>query len=205
LKPLDSLEALVNHLRQVAPEVLDLTTAETEEEFCASFDRLLERAVIHLEKNSKNFITLNEVGLSAVMGNFFNGMPGVIMTQEAHSNGHVDLTIEVSLASPVQRRLVEAKIEGGPVEHEEGLAQLLGRYVTGRESTSWLLLYVRLKDIRARMQALRDNLDLKKPLNQTGACLNHNSNLKWTFTSDHRHSSGETVRVVHVGCNLFTN
>jgi hypothetical protein len=205
MKPTDSLQALIDHLRQVAPEVIDLATAETEEQFCASFDRLLERAVIHLEKNSKNFASLNEVGLSAALGNFFNGMPGVSMMQEGHSNGHVDLTLEIKLASPVQRRLVEAKIEGGPVEHEKGLAQLLGRYVTGRENTSWLLLYVKLKDIKARMQALRDNLDQKRPLNQTGACLSHNGSLKWIFTSDHGHSSGETVRVVHVGCNLFAN
>ncbi len=196
----DSAYALIERIKQHAPEVLDLVTAQTEEEFCSFFDRLMERAVMHLEKNSQNFAHWDEVAMTAVLTGFFNGMPGLSVVQEGHSNGHVDLTIEVRLASPVQRRLAEAKIEGGPVRHEKGLEQLLSRYVTGREKSSWLILYVNRPNIKGRMQGLRENLDRNRPHKQSGACGPHLIN--WAFVSVHSHSSGEMVRVSHIGCNL---
>ena len=195
----DSLHAQMEHLKRVVPEVLDLATARTDEEFCACFNGLLEKAVMHLEKNAKNFGELNEVGLTAVLAACFLGY-GVTVVQEGNSNGHVDLTIEVRLVSPVQRRLAEAKIERSPATHEQGLDQLLRRYSTGRESSGWIILYVKSANISARMKALRDNLDRKMPLQQVAACEEHP--IKWAFVSKHVHSSGETLRVEHVGCNL---
>jgi hypothetical protein len=196
----NTLYALVEILKRQAPEVLDLALAKTEEDFCVVFDRLMERAVMHLEKNAGNFAHWDEVAMSAVLTAFFNGMPGMSVVQEGHSNGHVDLTIEVRLVSPVQRRLAEAKIEKGPAYHEKGLEQLLTRYVTGREQSSWLILYVDHPNIKGRMQTLRDNLDTKRPLKQMAACTPHS--IKWAFVSAHEHLSGEVIRVSHVGCNL---
>jgi hypothetical protein len=195
-----SLADVCERLKRVAPEVLDLATARTETEFSAAFDLLLERAVRHLEANAENFETLGEVGLSAVLCGCLSGTYGIRATQESHSNGHVDLVIEINLAAPIQRRLAEAKIESGPVNHQKGLGQLLTRYITGRECTSWLLLYVRGADIKARMQSLRTRMDIDRPHNQTSECENHRQ--QWCFVSPHKHSSGEIIRVVHVGCNL---
>lgn len=200
---LDNLKDLVDHLKQVAPEVLDLATAKSDEDFAASLDRLLERAACHLEANSKSLSTLDEVGLSAVVAAFLNVMPGINCIQEGHSNGHVDLTITVDLASPVQRRLAEAKIENGPTYHVKGLDQLLGRYSTGRDRYAWLLEYVKLTGIKDRLDAIRDHLDKVKPHKQQGDCRDHDHNLKWFFHSDHLHSSGEEVTVTHVGFNLY--
>ncbi len=196
----DSLKKVVEYLQKSAPELIDLATASSEAEFCLAFDRILERAVRHLEENAENYQSLGEVGLSAVLRGCLNGNYGIRATQESHSNGHVDLLIEFNFAHPVQRRLAEAKIEHGPAAHQKGLSQLLTRYVTGRESTSWLLLYVKSADIKSRMEEIRTRLDSDKPRRQKGKCDDHP--LKWCFSSNHAHSSGETIRVTHVGCNL---
>jgi len=195
-----SLHGLIERLKVVAPEVIALATAATDEEFCECFDRLMERAVDHLEKNAANFADLDEVGLTAALAAFFNGMPGLSIIQEGHSNGHVDLTILVRLAYPVQRRLAEAKIDRGPAYHVGALQQLLNRYSTGRDKFGFVIEYVRLPAIKSRITALRSHLDAKLPCGQIGQCLDHA--LKWTFQSEHAHSSGEKILITHVGCNL---
>lgn len=199
---LDNLKDVYDHLQKRAPEIIDLATAETEEEFAAFLDRLLERTACEMEANSNAFCKLNEVELSAIVAISLNGMPGIRVIQEGHSNGHVDLTITVNLTSPIQRRLAEAKIEDGPSYHVKGLDQLLGRYSTGRERYAWLLEYVKRADIKNRLEAIRAHLDKVKPHNQNGDCRDHDQNLKWFFHSDHLHSSGEQITVTHVGFNL---
>src|SRR6266567_7794798 len=84
---------LIEILERRSPEYLDLFTAETDEECEAAFDALLEKAIGHLERNKTNYEPLDEVGLSGVLVAALT-MPGLSVTQETHSNGHVDLTIE---------------------------------------------------------------------------------------------------------------
>ena len=92
---LDNLKDVYDHLQQRAPEVIDLATASTDEEFAAFLDRLLERAACEMEASSSQFCDLDEVGLSACVAMSLNGMPGVRVIREGYSNGHVDLTITV--------------------------------------------------------------------------------------------------------------
>jgi hypothetical protein len=51
---------LIELIRRKAPEYLDLLTARTDDEFAAAFDAILGMAVQHLEKNKKNFDSLDE-------------------------------------------------------------------------------------------------------------------------------------------------
>jgi len=200
---LDNLKDVYDHLQKRAPEVIDLATAVSEEEFAAFLDRLLERAASEMEASSNEFCDLDEVGLSAIVAISLNGMPGIRVIREGHSNGHVDLTITIDLTSPIQRRLAEAKIEDGPSYHVKGLDQLLGRYSTGRDRYAWLLEYVKKPNIKNRLEAIRAHLDKVKPRNQKGDCRDHDQHLKWFFHSDHLHSSGEQITVTHVGINLY--
>ncbi len=56
-----------------------------------------------LERIKVNFQTLNEVGLSGVLAGFVS-IPGILtVTNQAHSNGHVDLTIEANNCVPIAR------------------------------------------------------------------------------------------------------
>jgi len=198
----DSIFELIEQIKKKAPEYLDLLTAKTDEEFETAFDAVLDKAVRHLEKNSKNFKKLNEVGLSGALAGSLS-IPGLTVTQEAHSNGHVDLIIEADHCIPNRTKLAEAKIYGGPEYHISGMSQLLDRYSTGSEGRGLLISFVRQQDIKSLIANLRKKMDKELPLQQTKPTQNHK--LKWSFLSMHTHSSGEELELGHVGCNLFSN
>ena len=196
----DTLAYYAELIQRKAPEYFDLLTAGTEAEFESAFTALLQEAVAHLERNSVNFKQLGEVGLTAVVVAFLN-IPGLRVTQEEHSNGHVDITIEAEHCVPARRKLGEAKIYATPSYHEKGLKQLVDRYSTGREIRGLLLNYVRKQDIAEVIRNLRESLDKSLPQDQKGPTQDHR--LKWSFSSVHGHSSGEDLAVDHVGFNLY--
>lgn len=190
---------LFEKLRRKSPAYLDLITAETDEQFEAAFTTLLESAVSQLERNVKNFHCLDEVGLTGVLAAALT-MPGLTVTTEANSNGHVDLTIDADHCTPARRKLGEAKIYRGSSYHIGGIRQLVGRYTTGRELSGLIIFYVRRKNIRGISERLRVELNKTLPERQIGACKSHR--LKWSFVTSHIHDSGERIRVDHIGCNL---
>lgn len=192
--------AYIETIRSKAPEYLDLLTSSTEEEFELAFEAILERAVERLEQNSRNFKSLGEVSLSAALAMALN-IPGLTVTQETHSNGHVDLTIVADHCVPARRKLGEAKIYHGPAYHFEGLNQLLTRYTTGREGGGLLIVYFQCANIAGLIQELRNRMDIDLPSQQQGPTMDHR--LRWAFRSSHAHSSGEQVAIAHIGCNLY--
>jgi hypothetical protein len=194
-----SAAELFDRLRIKAPAYLDLLTAETDEQFEDAFTTLLDSAVRHIEKNGKNFEGLSETGLTAALAGVLT-VPGLTVTQETHSNGHVDLTIEADHCTPARVKLGEAKIYASPSYHVKGLGQLLGRYTTGRESNGLLINYVRQANIKGITDSLKSALDTQLPQNQLSPCEGHK--LRWSFSTRHRHASGEVVTVDHVSCNL---
>ena len=198
----NSLFALCEMMKQKAPEYFNLITAKSTEEFETAFDTLLEKAVSGLEQNKKKFESLDEDGLSGALALALS-LPGLTVTRETHSNGHVDLTIEADHCSPARRKLGEAKIYDGPAYHLKGLEQLLGRYTTGREGRGLIIVYVRKPDISGLMQALRKRMDADLPFKQQGNTANHA--LKWSFLSAHAHACGDSLEVSHIGCNLCTD
>lgn len=195
----NSAAELFGIIERKAPAYLDLLTAVTDEEFEAAFTALLEGAVQHLEKNKKKFATLDEEGLTAVFAGKLS-VPGLTVEQETNSNGHVDLMIEADHCIPTRTKLGEAKIYSGPSYHMKGIGQLLGQYTTGRETRGLLLNYVRKKNIKGLTAKLKAALDKELPENQIGPCEDHT--LKWSLVTKHQHSSGETVSLGHIGCNL---
>jgi hypothetical protein len=48
---------------------------------------------------------------------------------------------------------------------------------------------------------LRDRMNADRPCHQCKDTSDHT--LKWSFLSEHDHSSGERLQVSHVGCNLL--
>lgn len=195
-----TLLTLMDRLKAKAPEYVDLMVAENDEVFEAAFDSLLEKAVHGLEKNSKNFSGMNEEGLTATLA-LALGMPGLSISQEEHSNGHVDITIETHYCFPMRTKLGEAKIYDGPEKHVQGLCQLLNRYTTGREGRGLLITYVRKANIEGLMQKLRTKMDEDLPVQQQGKTADHPSD--WRFLSRHAHSCGKVLEIGHIGCNLF--
>jgi hypothetical protein len=196
----DSLFALFQLAKQKAPAYFELLAAKNEPEFDKAFDAMLEGAVAQLEHNSKNYSSLDENGLTGVLAAALS-IPGLVVTQETNSNGHVDLVIEADHCSPKRRKLGEAKIYNGPAYHVAGLDQLLNRYTTGREGRGLLIAYVFKKNIAGLIMGIRQHMDTALPCNQQGMTLDHS--LKWSFLSTHAHSCGDDLQVSHIGCNLF--
>lgn len=192
--------ALIDQIRRKAPAYLDLLTAPNDDEFEKAFDSILEKAITGLETNAKNFEALNEVGLTAclIMG---LSIPGLTVTAETHSNGHVDLTVNADHCVPARKKLGEAKIYDGPEYHFKGLEQLLKRYSTGRDARGLMIVYFQKKDIAGLVKKLRQRMDNDKPCSQQGYTADHQ--LKWSFLTSHTHSSGENLKVSHIGCNIF--
>jgi hypothetical protein len=196
----ETLEALIDTVRRRAPEYLDLLTACNDASFEAAFAPLLERALHGLEANGKNFVDLDEEGLTATLALALS-TPGVTVTQETNSNGHVDLTIRADHCFPARIKLGEAKIYDGPEKHFGGLEQLLSRYTTGREGRGLLITYVRKADIAGLLKKLRERMDAELPSQQQGAAAD--LPIKWSFLTGHAHTCGQMLEVCHVGCNLF--
>lgn len=198
----DSPDAVLKRIVRKAPEYYDLLTAASDAEFERAFTAILQRAVQNLETDADNFETLNELGLTAVLAAGLS-VPGLTVTREAHSNGHVDLTIDADHCVPVRRKLGEAKIYSGYAYHVKGLTQLLGRYTTGRELGGLLLVFVKKRGIATLVQDLRKEMDTKKPCEQSGHTRNHT--LRWSFESTHTLATGDPHEVSHVACNLSTS
>lgn len=198
----NSLYALFELVRQKAPAYVGLIAAKSDGAFDEALDTMLEGAVSHLEANSRNFRSLDEAGLSGVLAAWLT-IPGLTVTQEAHSNGHVDLTIVADLCMPARKRLAEAKIYNGPAYHIAGLKQLLYRYMTGREGRGIVFAYVRKRNIAGLVREIRERMDNDHPCGQQGETMDHA--LKWSFLSTHTHSCGENLQISHIGCNLFVD
>jgi hypothetical protein len=198
----NSMISLIERIQRKAPEYLDLLTAEDESEFERAFDALLGKAISQMERNKLNFKDLNEVGLSGILAMGLS-IPGLTITPEGHSNGHVDLFIVADHCVPERIKLGEAKIYDGPHCYIEALEQLLGRYTTGRESRGLIIIYFKKDNISILVQRSREVMDRNKPIAQQGNTTDHIH--KWSFLSTHTLKSGDNHEVAHVGINLFTD
>lgn len=189
---------LIDQLRQRSPQHLDLFASLSDDEFQVAFNALLGNALAGMEESTSHFHGLDEPALSTVL-RLAILVPGLSVSLEQHSNGHADLTFESYRLGIARRILGEAKIYDGPKYHLDGLKQLLG-YMTGRELSGLMVVYMKKANGSKLLKKIRDEMDATKPEKQQGATKPHS--LKWAFNSKHQHSSGETIQVGHVACNL---
>jgi hypothetical protein len=168
----NSLLAFVEYLKKHCPEMISLLASQTDAEFDLGLEGVLEKAAVHLEKNANHLNTLDEEAISAFLVAYLN-MPGLRVTQEAHSNGHVDITVEAERAPPLRRRLGEAKIYKGPRYHVDGLKQLLDLYMTGREGSGFLVEYLKKPKIKNIVSKVRAHMDAGQPCAQKGKSQDH--------------------------------
>lgn len=193
----DSLFRLVELLPR---PMVDLLTAKTRLEFNDAFSRVMESAIKSIERDCKELGKLGEDALSSEIMRSINGTNILVVTREEFSNGRVDLTFHARLCRPERTVLGESKLYKSYDWHEQGLTQLLGRYLTGREERALLLVFFRTEGIKHLMEQLREKLNQRRPCKQVGPCIDHG--VQWSFVSKHSHSSGEDVEVWQVGCNL---
>lgn len=177
-----------------------LVASKNDQQFYDAFESIVLEAIDEIERDAKHFSELGEDGLSSLFVKTINGTEALIVTREEFTNGHVDLTFRANRCSPERRILGEAKILKSFSWHTSGVLQLIGRYSTGREGRGLLLVYVKADQIKNRMETLRNKMDEKRPCSQTIPCSNHVA--RWSFISEHKHSSGEKMEVWRLGCNL---
>lgn len=177
-----------------------LYQSESEQEFDDFLDRHIEECVQRMEAEAHHLSEDCEEKLSAFLAAALS-MPGLSVERESYSNGHVDLTIRSESIKRPQRRLAEAKIYAGPAYHAQAIEQLVSRYSTGRQSRGYVLEYVTKPGISDIVVKLRAKADLDFPVHQQGATCDHQ--MKWAYISDHRHTSQELIRVIHINVNLY--
>ena len=187
-------------LEKRAPEYAMLFFANTEEDFEKAFDYFLINAIVKMEEDSKKYKGYSEDSLSSILSGILT-MPGVAALRENNQNGHVDITITIEFSSPKRIKLAEAKIWRGPSYHVKGMEQLIERYSTGRQNRGMVIAFVQKPDIKTLFEKLKKHLNVQKPLKQLGECKDYT--LKWSLLTKHKHSSGEKIEVLHVGCNMF--
>jgi hypothetical protein len=99
--------------------------------------------------------------------------------------------------------LGEAKIHDGYDWLLKGLKQLLGRYTTGRENGSGLLVYIKGSNAQAVLDEWRRRLELGNECNLKGT-EDPDETERLTFWSIHTHEgSGLEIRTKHLGVCLY--
>ncbi|AGI21887.1 hypothetical protein H681_00025 [Pseudomonas sp. ATCC 13867] len=191
----DSLKTLFNWF----PALRTLFQAKTEHEFDDFLDRHFEECIQRMEAEAHHLTADKEEKLSAFLAAALS-MPGLSVVREGYSNGRVDLTIKSESIQSSERRLAEAKIYAGSAKHVQAIQQLVSRYSTGRQSRGYVVEYIQKPGISDIVVKLRAKADIGFPVNQQGTTCDHR--MKWAYISDHRHTSQELIRVVHINVNL---
>jgi hypothetical protein len=194
--PAQNLEA---YLMRFGPPQLRVILADSEAEFVDAVELSLESAIQHMEAGAQYNYNRGERALAHELVGCLGG-GGLYAQNEAHSNGHVDITV-VHWRHVGWRMLGECKIYRYPAYHIGGCEQILGRYATGRLPRAFCLDFFQEEEIQQKMQGIRDQMDADMPLQQQGASQNHA--IHWAFLTTHRHSSGEDVTILNLGCNVY--
>lgn len=193
-----TLERLLQMLEAHNPSLRDLFFADNEEKFIAATEAGLERVIVKIENNAKEFVKLDERGLSALLAEFMS-LSGWNATAERTVNGHVDVVIEARFGRPFMY-LGECKIYDGYKYHIDGCEQLLG-YCTGREKRAFSIDFFKTGGMYAKLVELSKRMDKERPLEQNAESIAHNT-IKGAFLTSHRHDSGADIELLHAGCSV---
>ena len=190
----DYIEILLSPL----PEAVRWLSAQTPNGFAIVAEKLIARAIDHLEASGNYLRTSREDTITCAAIGFLNRY-GIQATSQPNSRGHVDIFMKHNWHAALVI-CGEAKIWRGPANHTGGLAQVLG-YTTGRYPYCFVLAYVQVGQIKQHVETLRIHLDTTLPEAQQGPCVRHQA-FNWALLSNHQHTSGEAVSVLHAGVNL---
>lgn len=198
--PLTSVEGIVaGVLRTRNPEILEMIFATDEASFLEVAERAMLRCLGRLESGRDEYGALPELGLSKMLADML-WLAGFDAAAEAHTNGHVDVTIRHYEPGRFTY-LGECKIYKGYTHHRDGCGQVLG-YCTGRDRRAFCLDFFKVQGMYPKLAALQKRFDDQPDLGQQGKSRAHHF-IKGAFLTTHRHlSSGADVELLHLGCNL---
>lgn len=194
-----SLRTYFQRFIDVLPEAIALFETCSEEGFERNVTNFLREATITLEQQRNYYQDATEEQMTGAILGFFHRY-GIRASSQTNSNGHVDIFV-YRIRSPQFVICIEAKIWGGSKRHRTSDIDQIMKYTSGRYPFSYLLIYVRGKNIAQRMNILQKQMDLHKPHLQIGDC-SLLPGFNWALKSKHMHSSGAEVCLYHVGVNM---
>lgn len=95
--------------------------------------------------------------------------------------------------------LGECKLDRGPKYHCDGTAQILG-YSSGAEKRALCIGFCQKPDVKGRMKEIRRHFTDADTCHSVEETRDHH--LPGSFLGVHRQSSGESVEILHIACNL---
>jgi hypothetical protein len=194
-----SLLTLYSIVKQHNPDVLAMWSASTDDQFLEAAERAVERAIRLIEGGAKKYVVLDELGLSTMLANLLT-QAGLPTEAEGYHNGHVDVRIHHFERGRFQY-LGECKIHDGFRHHCDGCAQVLG-YCSGRDKRVLCMDFFKAAQMFRKLDELRELMDRERPLRQIASALDHF--IRGAFVTEHGHSSGALVQILHLGCNLHS-
>lgn len=197
LPPGISAEQYIGLFKLNCPDFDRVACAETEDEFCEAVGVAVRHCLQKLEDRRKHLAKAGEVELSTDLADMLT-CSGLPTTAEPHVNGHVDLVVSHFEAGRY-RMLGECKLDRGPKYHCEGTAQVLG-YCCGSEKRALCIGFCKKPDVQGRIKETRRHFDEGADCHHVVGTCDHD--LPWSFLGTHGHTSGATVEVLHIACNL---
>jgi hypothetical protein len=194
----NTAERYIELVKTFMPDFHRVACAQTEEEFCEAATVAVRHCLQKLEDRRKLLMKSNELELSTSLADLLT-RGGLPTTAESYAAGHVDLII-AHFEVGRYRMLGECKLDRGPSSFCKGTAQVLG-YCSGSEQRVLCIGFCREPDIQGRMKQTRQHFIDPGNCHDVEVTKDHDA--LWSFLGIHRHTSGRTIEVVHIGCNLF--
>jgi hypothetical protein len=178
-----------------------ISFAENEQQFIEGVELALANAIASIESLAPVLpeTQVREEFFSGVLCKLIDAME-IDVVNDGYHGGHVDFMIR----HPVRKALValgECKVWAGYEWHVKGCAQLLERYLTGRQKRGFCVEFFGVENMYILLRGLSEDLAGKMPLRQTEGPRSH-APIAGAFITCHLHSSGATVEICHAGCNV---
>ena len=191
-------EHYIELVKSFMPDFHRVACAQTEDDFCEAAALAVRHCLQKLEDRRKLLSKAGEVELSTDLADLLT-RGGLPTTAEPHVNGHVDLVVS-HFEADRYRVLGECKLDRGPKYHCDGTTQVLD-YCSGAEKRALCIGFCKKPDVQGRMKETRRHFINPGDCHDVEETRDHS--LPWSFLGVHRHSSGGTVEVLHIACNLY--
>jgi CHAT domain len=192
----DRLDEYFAYIAAKCPPALQVWTAASASEFCDAVEKAIEAAILQIESNARSCSAMDERGLSWLLTSLLTAasIPAVC---EGFDNGHVHVSVKHPADLPLLT-LGACKIYKGYKHHHDACEQLLSQ----RSSGLFCLAFFRAPEMYTDLQSLRDQFNSRRPLSQSAEAAGHR--IEGAFVTSHQHVTATTVRIVHLGCSVFS-
>jgi len=180
--------------------IMEIRHPETSEVFIKRLYKELQEIIDGLERSAsfRQSDKEDRITLDVVLALH---RAGYNATHEEYSKGHTDITVTQNGF----KWLGEAKIHKDYDWLLDGLKQLIGRYSTGREAGSGLLIYIKGSNAKAVLDEWRRRLEKGNECHLKST-EDSDKTESLTFWSIHTHEgSGLEIRTKHLGVSLYHN